>query len=362
MNPMSHSLVHRRLLDSFPPPTFLNIAAAGVDISDSSVKVLRFKRTQRGNIPEFFEEYKIEPGLVRKGSIENSAALSETLASLREKYDLSFVRASLPEEKAYLFQTKISHTSGAEQMRHEVEFQLEEHVPIAPGDAIFDYDIIDERPDAIEISVTVFPKEVIANYQKVFKGAGLIPVSFELEGQAIANAVVSPEDTKTYMIVDFGRTRSGISIVKNGIVSFTSTVEVGGNELTDAIKKHFNVDDMKAQEIKNKQGFINSEENKQLHDSLMNTLSALKDEINRHFLYWNTKDTNTQPEDKIHKILLCGGNASLAGLPEFLAVGIRTSVERADVWQNAFSHDDYIPPLNYESALSYATTIGLALL
>jgi len=163
------------------------------------------------------------------------------------------------------------------------------------------------------------------------------------------------------MIVDFGRTRSGISIVKNGVVSFTSTIDVGGNELTEAIMKYFNVDDIEAQKIKNQKGFINNKENEQLYNSLMSTISALKDEINRHFVYWNTKDANKNKEDKIHKIILCGGNASLVGLPEFLALGIKVPVEKAHVWRNAFSYDEYIPPINQELSLSYATVVGLAL-
>lgn len=359
--PASKGTIGERFFSSFPPPVFLNLKTAGVDISDSSIKVLGLKQTQYGRIPDFFEERKIAPGTIHQGGIENPESIIKVLTELREKYSLDFIRASLPEEKVYLFQTSVPFSNDEEHILNSIEFQLEEHVPIPPSESIFDYDIIKEKNNTIEVSVTVFPKTVIANYQSVFKAAGLTPASFVLEGQAVANAVVPNGDTQTYMIVDFGRSRSGISIVKNGVVSFTSTVEVGGNELTEAIKKYFKVDDAEAQKIKNKKGFINNKENEQLYNSLMSTVSALKDEINRHFAYWNTKDANQKEEDKISKIILCGGNASLSGLPEFLSLGIKAPIESAQVWQNAFSYDDYIPTMSHEISLSYATAVGLTL-
>jgi type IV pilus assembly protein PilM len=353
--------IGERFFNHFPPPTFLNLKATGVDISDSSIKVFGLKQTQRGNIPDFFEERKIAPGIVHQGGVENPESLTKALIALRRKYDMNFIHASLPEEKAYLFQTTVPNSTDKRQILNSIEFQLEEHVPIPPSESVFDYDIIQKNRDTMNVSVTVFPKSVIANYQKVFKAAGLTPVSFVLEGQAMANAVVPEGDTKTYMIVDFGRTRSGIAIVKNGIVSFTSTVDVGGNEITKAIMEHFKVDEIEAQKIKNKNGIINNKENEQLYNSLMNTVSALKGEINRHFVYWNNKDSNQKKEDKINKIILCGGNASLAGLSEFLSLDIKAPVEKAQVWQNVFSYSDYIPSISYEESLSYATVVGLVL-
>lgn len=361
MNKNIQAPARGRFFRFFPPPFFLNFPTAGVDISETSIKVLKLKETKDGRIPDFFEEKRIALGIISQGEIKDLSSLATVLIGLKRKYDLTFIRASLPEEKVYLFQTNIPFLEDKKQLLHNIEFQLEEHVPIPPEDSVFDYDVIREHEGNIEVSVTVFPKKVVESYKEVFRLAELTPVSFELEGQAIANAVIAPGDGGAYMIVDFGRTRTGISIVKNGVASFTSTVDVGGNALTEVITKLFNVDEAEAQRIKNKRGVVNSQENKELHDALMDTISALRDEVSRHFVYWNTNDANKSEQDKISKIILCGGNASLAGLPELLSVGVKVPVERADVWQNAFSYENYIPPMHYEEGLSYATTIGLAL-
>ncbi len=351
-----------RLLKSFPPPSFLDLAATGVDISHSGVKVLGLKKVREGYIPDFIEEKRLMAGVVENGEVQDPAALIAVLAALREKYNMHFIRASLPEEKAYLFQTSVPQADSEKQIRSSIEFQLEEHVPITPQDAIFDYDVVHEQKENIEISVTVFSKQFILGYQDILRKSGLFPVSFELEGQAIANAVIPHGDNKTYLIVDFGRTRSSITIVKNRIVGFTSTVNVGGNEMTEAIMKYFQVDEIEAEKIKNTKGFVDTEQNKELHDSLISTVSVLRDEISRHVAYWNNKEENRKDENQVHTIILCGGNASLKGLPEYISSGVKVSVERANVWQNVISYEAYIPQIQEERALSYATAIGLALM
>lgn len=358
-----HTSIQERLLEFFPPPRFLNVAVAGIDVSDSSVKAMSFTRTKGGILPDFYEEKKISPGIVRGGEVIDLDSLVKVLTALRRKHNITFVRASLPEEKAYLFQTTIPVVENRAQMRTSIEFQLEEHVPISPEESIFDYDVIETSPGAATVSVTVFPKSVITNYREAFHRAGMTPVSFELEGQAIANAVIPRGDSKTYMIVDFGRKRSGIAIAKNGVVGFTSTVDAGGDALSEKIMEHFQVDGAAAMKIKNEKGLIETGPDfAGLHESLTKVVGALRDEINRHFEYWNSRHAESgEKEGSIEGIILCGGNASLKGLPEFLARDTKVPVTRADVWQNAFSYDEYIPQMSREVSLSYATAIGLAL-
>ena len=64
---------------------------------------------------------------------------------------------------------------------------------------------------------------------------------------------------------------------------------------------------------------------------------------------------------KKYKIILCGGSANLAGLPEYLSSNMNIVVEVANVWANTFSLNDIVPDISQPQSLSYATTVGLAL-
>jgi Tfp pilus assembly PilM family ATPase len=150
--------------------------------------------------------------------------------------------------------------------------------------------------------------------------------------------------------------------VRQGQVCLLSTLDVNGEELTKSIVDHLSVSAKEAIEIKNKDGLIRNRENKELFNSIMNTVLTLKEEIQKHYRYWHTRvDDRGGRVSRIDKIILCGGNANFAGLQEYLSGSLGVRVERGNVWINAFSFNDFIPEINRHESLSYATAVGLAL-
>jgi len=347
----------------FPPPQFLMRPSAGVDISDRSVKVLALKPTATGYEVDFFGERLIEKGVVVEGKIEKPDALVKVLRTLKHAYKLDTVRVSLPEEHAFLFETHVVAGGGKEDMRAAVEFQIQEHIPIDLQDLIFDFDVTKSMSaERIEISVTAFQKTLVHSYLDVFFKAGFSVLSLEIEAQAIARAAVSPQNSDTNFIIDFGRERSGIAITRGNVPVLTTTIAVGGSALSTAVMKHFKVDEREAEKIKNEQGFLRAKGSEELYESLMSTISALKDEVGKHINYWQARERDRgSGAGMIDAILLVGGNGNLKGLPEYLSASLRVPVRRANIWQNVTSFDNYIPPINKEHSLGYATAVGLAL-
>jgi len=352
-------------LHFFPIPRILTMSAVGIDISDSSVKFLELMDTKYGKGISKYGERLIPEGAIVKGEIKQEEKIVTVLKSLRKEYNLTFIRASLPEEKAYLFKTRVPRSAKEEQIRNAIEFKLEENVPISPKEAIFDYDISLTKKTTNhqrEVSVAVYPKKTIEQYTEIFRKAGLTPLSFEVEAQAIVRSVIQSGDDGTYMIIDFGKMRTGLSIISNGLLSFTSTLDVVGDTLTAGIAEHFSVSEGEAERIKNESDFIKNKDNSELFMALMKTIAQLKDEIERHFRYWNTKvDKYGEKSPRIDKIILCGGSSNVVGLREYLSGSLRIRTERANVWTNAFSFDDMIPEIDYSHSLGYATAVGLAL-
>lgn len=349
----------------FPVPKFLSMPAAGIDISDNSIRFVEFIDTHKGKKLFKFGEYSIPDGVVLNGEIQDVETLSKKLKKVKEENDINFIRASLPEEKVYLFQTSIPDDVGKKQIRNIIEFKLEEHVPISPKDAVFDYEIFNSHKDNsghMDVSVAVYPKKTISKYTDAFNRANMSPISFEIEAQAIMRSVIKDKDSGTYMIVDFGRMRTGLSIVSNCTLGFTSTLEVEEQILTKAIMKNTSVKEEEVNRIKNEEGLIKSKKNKELFTAMMEVVEVLKMNIDKHYHYWqNRTDEKGNKVEPIEKIILCGGNSNLMGLPEYLSGVLKIPVERANVWMNAFSFDDFIPEIDRFQSLSYATAVGLAL-
>ena len=352
---------NRFFLRFFPSPKILSTSSFGLDISDESLKFVELITTKNGIKVGRYGERTIPFGVIESGRIKDSNRMEEILLTLRKEEGIKSVRVSLPEEQVYLFQLRLEKI-GLKSIREGIEFALEEHVPIPAQDAIFDFDLIKEDTQSLEVQVATIPKNIIENYLLIFKHSKISVQSFELEAQAISRAIIKEGDMETYMIVDFGKKRTGIFIVSRGIVMFTYTLDMGGMILNNMIQKNFKISFEEAEKMKEQYGLQRNVANKELFAVLLNSVSILRDEISKHFLYWHThKDWEDKNNPSIKKIIFCGGDSNLIGLAEYISISMKSPVEMADVWINITNTGNYIPEMSFKQTLAYATALGLAL-
>ena len=345
----------------FPTPHFLTPLSFGLDISDESIKFVELTNANFGIRIGKYGERKIPPGVIESGKIKDLAKMKDILTSLKKEEGIKFVRVSLPEEQVYLFKLHLAKMD-LKNVREGIELVLEEHIPIQAENATFDYEILSENAESLDLEVIAAPREVIENYLAVFEESSIGVLSFELEAQAIFRSVVQTGDLSTYMIVDFGEKRTGIFIVSNAVVSFASTLDFGGITLTEMIEKNFKINFIEAEKMKMEYGLKRNTDNKEIFPVVLNGVSILRDELVKHFLYWHThKNEDGVNPPAIKKIILCGGDSNLAGLVEYLSVSMKSKVEIGNVWTNIVNTEKYTPELDFEKSLSYATAIGLAL-
>ncbi len=344
----------------FSVPRYLTMPMVGIDISDKSIRFVELTASQTGYVLKHYGQISLPSNIVEKGRVVNPRELTKHLADLRDKYGFHFVKASLPEEQAYLFQLSIPRIEK-NLIRGSIEVQLEEHVPLKVDEAIFDYEILEEHGSEYLLQVSLVAEEIVSEYADCFEAAELTPIFFEIEAQGVARAVIPEKDTSAHMIVDFGDSRTGITIVIHGTVVFTTTIDIGGRMLTDIIAKNFSIPVEEAEDIKRRYGLVKSKENEDVYFALVNIVSILRDEINKHFLYWHTHEAEKFKNGEIGKIVLCGGEANMIGLADYLRTTMRVSVDIANVWCNVDSFDNYVPPIPSNDSLTYATAIGLSL-
>jgi len=149
-----------------PPPTFLTMPCVGVDISDTSLKYMSFVAETNMDGSKKIKQWgdiDIPTGVVQRGHVVDQEKLSAVLQEFKAATGAEFVRVSLPEERAYLFETTIKKGTPLKEIRGLFEFRLEENVPIPSKDVFFDYTIIPETEDtkSIRVAVVAYAKETI---------------------------------------------------------------------------------------------------------------------------------------------------------------------------------------------------------
>jgi len=350
-----------------PPPTYLTMPSMGVDISDTSLKYVSFHPVRKTGTQRKLKQWgdiAIPNGIVHRGQVNEPKQLAAALGEFKAKTNAEYISVSLPEERAYLFETEIKRNTPLKEIRSLLEFRLEENVPIPSKDVYFDYMLLpgDTEKQNIKVAVAAYARETIEHYYGACVDSGLRPVSFEVEAQAMARATVPTDVKGAVMLVDFGKTRTGIGIVYKGTLLYTSTIDLGGDILSKSLRKVLGTDvaESALTKLKNTQGLIRSIEKSEVHDTLIGTISVIKDELASRMQYWHIRNGNSD-DRRISSVYLCGGSSNLKGLPAYLTESLGINTIRANVWENAFSLDAHIPPIDLRHSFGYATAIGLAL-
>jgi hypothetical protein len=312
-----------KIFDAFPPPKFLNIPFSSLAISDSAIRSIKFGRKNGTLFVEKYGERGIPPGVIVAGQINNKEELIHILSDMKKELDLDYVKMSLPEEKAYLFTAKIPIVKQQE-VKSAIESKIEENVPVSPMELVFDYKLFDHRQkEHLDVVVSTLPINVVDSYVELANGANLKLLSLEIESQAIVRALITEGILATSLIVHFSQDKVGLYIESFGVVRFTSTIPLRGDNA--------------------------------------NNPSYLSQEIKKLYLYWHTlKEVVDKPDMKISQIIVCGENITDDTIP-YLSAHNQTPTVLGNVWKNAFDINKNVPEISFLDSLKYASAVGLAL-
>ena len=221
----------------------LKYDAFGLDISDSSVKIIKLKKKRGFLQPVSYNEKKVEPGIIKSGAIQNEDAFIKTvkdaLSGIKgEKIRTKYVIASLPEEKSFsqVIQMPIMKE---DELKAAVVFEIENYIPLPVDQVYLDFQIIDPvagHLDHLDVFIIAVEKNIIDPYVSCFKKAGLIPLAFEVETQSIARALIKSETSLAPLVlIDFREDSAAFIVFSDRSIRFTSSIPVSSRQIAEAI-------------------------------------------------------------------------------------------------------------------------------
>lgn len=314
----------------FPVPKYLSFDSMGIELSTDSIRVIKLKKTSIGLIPEIYDEIILEKpctALVEGKVEEVCSEYLEALETLIKKHSMKYVIVSLPEEKTYIYKTQIPIQAEGS-IEDAVSFTIEENVPLALKDVTFDFHLISRDESMFSVVVSVIPKNILEGHTSFLENAGLIPVSFESESQALARSVIGKNDSKTYFLMNLDKESIHIAIAEHGIVHYSSSFQVDTPKI---------IEDMEGRDM-----------------------ADLVGHLNKLLVFWFTSSEGDVKE-KIKTAIFSGVYGSEEILIDYFSKHLKIDVKTANVWENCFSLNDFIPPLSHKESLGYAVAIGLSL-
>ena len=326
-----------------------------LDISDQSFKFLRLTQNSSGEVVDVdFGEGAIDKGVIENGEIKDKSRLSEIL---KEVFSKNNIKLSLPEEKGFLREIKISNV-GEKDLPGALEFQIEEHIPLSAADIFFDYTVVGKGNDFFELIVNAFPRNIIESYLDVVNSSRVLPVAVESEIESVMRSVVPRGFLKTAMIIDWGKTRVSFSVFEKGVLRFASTALFGGKILDNAISKGLGISKSEAIKTKIKMDIFDHNTPHKVLNVVLPVVNNFLEEIQKILDYWRSRSV---ADAKVDQIFLLGGDSNLFGLPEYLQKELGIPVILANPWVNVKFPSKYLPPIKFKDSLRFSSVIGLSL-
>ena len=256
-----------------------------------------------------------------------------------------------------------------EEISQAVRFEARHHIPLPLAEVTFDWSIIEgklneKKKMPLKVLLVAVPNETINQYQQIVLMSGLELVGLEVEVFGLVRSLIR-EDKRAILLLDIGAQSTTVNIIDEGILKFSHSFDVAGNELTQVLAKALSIDYVKAESLKKTHGIealIKNKEkekepliSKKVGDILKPLIDLIITETRR-----TLRNFYQSKGKKIQKVIVAGGTALLPGLKDYFSEAFQIEVEIA----NPFSNMLYPPILEQELKKigpSYAVAVGMAL-
>ena len=289
----------------------------------------------------------LPPGLVSGGEVRDVDALANVLKSFFDQHKLPrrAVRVGVANNRVGVRTIELAGIDDPKQLGNAVRFRAQEALPIPLTEAVMDYQVLSQSVDpegqlVRRVLFVVAYRDLIDNFARACKQAGLRLVGIDLEGFALLRAlapfaeVSSPDGERSALIaISIGAERSTLAVTDGLSCEFTRVLDWGGSALTTAIARDLNIDLTEAEQIKRAisldgeppDGVDESQAVKAREAILLNLQSFARELVSSLQFYQN------QPGSLgIREIVLAGGTAKLDGFAEALQRMVAVSVRVGD--------------------------------
>lgn len=343
----------------FKPKSYL-----GVDIGTLSIKIVEF--SNENGRPKL-ENYAIltDYDLALRNLVQDDAKKTpkvfdgEASSMLRRLVKAGEIKAreinmSVPIFSSFLTVMELPQMSESEVIS-AVQFEAKKYVPVPLDSVIIDWSLIGTSADGkILILLVAIPKDLVNEYTNIAREADLKLLTIELETISAARALIG-NDPVPAVLMDIGSRDTTISVVDNGFLRISHSIEASGEDLTRALANSLNISWRRAEELKKENGLKIMDNNSQITSVLTPLLNIIIDATQNIIDIYFSKT-----KKKIEKLIIYGGVSKMPGFAEYLNSRLKMDVVIGAPFSR-IAYPEKLKPVIDEIGHEFTIAIGLAL-
>ncbi len=280
--------------------------------------------------------------------------IKEMMSKVKEgKFTAEKVVASIPDANVFTRVLELPKNLSGKELKEAVYWEADQSIPMAVTDLVIDWQVLGPshgKKDMNDVLLVAAPTSIINSYVQLIQALNLQPEALEISLASVIRALVSNKDKdETILVADIGQKFTNFGFYEHAL-KMSDTLEVGGDNFTDAISNVMGLDGAKAEKLKISSGL----KDKKVEGAIKPALASLRDEMQKIIKYHDERF-----EEKTAKVILCGGSSNLIGLTEFLTDSLGIQVKIGNPWVNIDTYP--LKPVPRAESAAYASAIGLSL-
>jgi len=346
--------------------------ALGIDIGSSSIKVVQLKKKNGKAVLETYGVLSLGPyGNTEVGTITNlkTEDLSRALIDVMKESNVTTKSAviAIPSLSSLIFTISLPGKIDETQLSKIIPIEARKYIPVPITEVSLDWFVIPQEAESfesdennenatqakIEVLVVAIHNDTLSQYQEILKKTELISDSFEMEIFSNIRSSFNHEIAPV-MLIDFGASKTKVSIVEAGIVRVFHVVNRGSQDISRNISQSLSIPFEEAEKLKRTVGLDASIDPRVEKIARLSVNYILTDINSIVFAYEKKYNKN------ISKVLLVGGGSLLKGLLDVAKANFQAEV----FFSNPFSKTEapaFLEPILEVSGPEFAVAVGLAL-
>lgn len=342
----------------------------GLDIGSDSIKLVEIDHSKKGRILHNFGTACLPPTAVVEGAIQDAEAVSSAIESLFRHLKPRHRNVAIALSGYPVIVKRIEVEDREEGLESAVQESAERHVPFDLEEVNLDYDVVPgpgagetqsgtEPGPGRQVILAAARKDAVEDYVSVVQAAGLSPAVVDVDAFALQNAleISVPEPAGFYALVHVGAEELAVHAVHQGVPVLTRETSYGGNQITEAIMRRFDLSFEQAEKVK-LGGRKLEEAQAALAEIFQSAVHEWIQEIRRALDFI----AGTYPREIVEKIYLSGGSSRIRGLRRRLEAELGVPVEEINPFANLVIQEkrfdlDYLKYMAPQAVIA----VGLAL-
>ena len=349
-------------------------SVVGIDIGSSAIKIVEIKKKEGKAVLETYGAIALGPyadlDLGRITNLPNEKII-EALKEVLKQSSVSTTSSalSIPVQSSLIFPIELPSQVKEGDIASIIPTEARKYIPIPINEVSLDWFLLPQKEPSFEemhsenanvmptgktnVLIVATQNDAVSRLRTIVSECHLDAGFFEIE---IFSSVRSnfEHELSLSLLIDFGASRTKLSLVEFGMVKAYHTIDRGGADITDSIAKSFNVPFSEAEKMKKEFGLL-SNADKNLSDIIKIHTDYVFSETNEVLLSYEKKYNRT-----ISKVILSGGGAVMKGLKEVAENNFQVEVAVGHPFAKV-SAPAFLEKVLLALGPEFAVAIGLAL-